>query len=295
VKPSRFEYARAGSLEEALELLADDEREVRVLAGGQSLVPLMNFRLARPEVLVDINHLSPLDFMEENSSGVRIGALTRQVTIEGSHGDRAEHSLLRRATNHIGHFQIRNRGTVGGSLAHADPAAEQPTVAVALGAEITVRALGGTRVVAAEQFFVGPFMTALSSDEMITEISFPAWANAGSFKEVARRSGDFAIASAAVAVAKDPDGRIRRAGVALGGVGPTPMRMREAESVLEGRGASEDSLRDAARAAAGAAEPMTDVHGTADYRRALAEVLTFEALIEATGVQVRSNGSRRIL
>lgn len=282
MKPARFEYMQADSLEEALELIEDQDRDARLLAGGQSLVPLMNFRLAQPDVLVDINRIVELDFMESDSAGVRIGALRRHAALERASADGLGCSVLTQATRFIGHFQIRNRGTIGGSLAHADPAAEHPTVAVALSAEVEVRSVSDTRLVPAEELFVGPFMTALMPGEMITEVRFPSWANAGSFKELARRSGDFAVAAVAVALALRDDGEITRAGIAVGGAGPTPLRMREAESILVERGASDEALHDAARAAAAATQPSTDVHGTADYRRGLAEVLTLDALREAT-------------
>jgi carbon-monoxide dehydrogenase medium subunit len=206
--------------------------------------------------------------------------MTRQRTLERDAAAAAACPLLAAATRLIGHAQIRNRGTIGGSVAHADPAAEYPAVAVALRAQAVVRGPAGERVVPAEELFAGPLMTTLEPGELLVELRLPAWGRAAAFEELATRRQDFAIAGVAVALDLD-GGRVTRAGVGLAGVGPTALRAGEAEALLEGEKPGREVLAAAARAAAAAARPTTDVHADADYRRALVETLTLRALTKA--------------
>jgi CO/xanthine dehydrogenase FAD-binding subunit len=264
VKPPRFEYRAPASVEEALPLLGLDSA---VLAGGQSLVPLLNLRLARPELVVDINGIAELDYIREDDGALRIGAMTRQVALERSELVRRRWPLLHEAVRYVGHQQIRSRGTVGGSVAHADPAAELPVALTALGARFHLRSLGGARVLGAPGLFLGPLYTAREPDELLVEIEVPEQPEgAGSgFAEYARTHGDFATAGAAAVVA--PGGH---AGVALLGAGPIPARAEAAERALaDGAEPSE--------AAALAAQDVEDEH-----RRALCTELARRAIEEAT-------------
>jgi CO/xanthine dehydrogenase FAD-binding subunit len=260
VKPPPFEYSAPESVDEALEVLGDD---AKVLAGGQSLVPLLNFRLARPERLVDVNRIEELAYLRRGGGVLRIGALTRQSTLERSQLVHTRWPLLSQAVRLVGHTQIRSRGTVGGSVAHADPTAELPVALTALDARFHLRSPRGTRTLAAEELFVAPLMTAIESDELLVEIEVPALPDrAGSaFVEHARTHGDFAIAGAAAVVVPGV-----HASIALLGAGPTPLRAREAErALLDGA----DPGEAAAIAAAGIAD---------EHRRALTTELTRRAL-----------------
>jgi CO/xanthine dehydrogenase FAD-binding subunit len=264
VKPAPFEYAAPASVDEALGLLGDD---ARVLAGGQSLVPLLNFRLARPERLVDINGLSELAYLRASDGRLRIGALTRQAALERSPLVAERWPLLAQAIRLVGHPQIRNRGTVGGSIAHADPAAELPVAFSALDARLHAASGRGTRTIAAGDFFLGPLTTALEPDELLTEIEVPPLPDGArtAFVEHARTHGDFAIAGAAVVVAPGADARI-----ALLGAGPAPLRAGDAERALrEGADA-----REAARLAAALVDH--------DHRAALVAGLVREAIERAS-------------
>ena len=263
MKPPPFEYELPGSLDEALALLGD---EARALAGGQSLVPLLNFRLARPERLVDINGLAELDYLRRHEEVLHIGALTRQATLERSQPVAEHWPLLTEAVRLVGHPQIRSRGTVGGSVAHADPTAELPVALAALDARFHVRSTRGARAIGVGELFVGPLMTALEPDELLVEIEVPPLPESAgtAFVEHARTHGDFALAGAAVVV--DPG---RRAAIALMGAGPVPVRAGEAESALAG-GA------EAREAAALAAEAVDG-----DHRRALIGALVREAIERA--------------
>ncbi len=254
--------------------------EAKVLAGGQSLVPLLNFRLARPTLIVDLSRIDGLDDIVEDRGGVRIGAMTRQRAVEGSAAVNDHCPLLIKALRHVGHVQIRNRGTVGGSIAHADPAAELPTVAVALDAEMEVAGMGGPRVIAARDFFEGPFTTALRPDELLISVWFPSTSGRRTaFLEISRRAGDFAIAGVAAAVAGD--GTIKDVSLAALGVGPTPMRLHHAERAVRGRSLDGPALREAAEAAAGEVSPFEDVHADAEYRREAVGALVTRALLGA--------------
>lgn len=284
MKPAPFEYERAASVAEALSLLARYGAEAKILAGGQSLLPILKLRLARPPALIDINRVRELDAVRADDGGVAFGALARlsELTAEAV---RARCPLLAAAGRHIGHAAIRHRGTVCGSLAHADPAAELPVVALALEAQMRVAGPGGERRVPASDFFQGYFQTAVNPGELLVETTFPPLApGAGwSFTELARRHGDFALASVACVLEAGRDGRISRARIALGSVADRPVRASAAEAALAGSRGEAAALEAAAQAAAAPLDPPSDVHGSGAYRRHLAQVLVERALAEAWG------------
>jgi len=285
VKPPPFEYHAPASLAEALDLLAQLGDEAKVLAGGQSLLPLLNLRLARPAHLIDINGLdSELGQLETWDGGLRIGALVRQRAAERAGLVRERTPLLAEALPQIGHPQIRNRGTIGGSLAHADPASELPAVAMALDAELVVRSAKGERVLTSDAFFVSFLTTAVQPDELLVETRWPG-ADAGTgtaYVEVSRRHGDFAMVGVAASLRLDPNGTVADARLAFTGAAPTPVRAHAAERGLRGQPASPASFAAAAEAAQEALDPGSDVHAPAAYRRHVAKVLTQRALAQAS-------------
>jgi carbon-monoxide dehydrogenase medium subunit len=284
VKPPPFHYADPATLEEALDLLARDGADGKVLAGGQSLMPLLNFRLARPAHVIDVNRLDALAAIAPAADGgLRLGALARQRALERSALVRDRCPLLAQALAFVGHPQIRARGTLGGSLAHADPAAELPATMVALEARLTLRRAGGERTVAAEDFFVGLLTTALGHDELLTEIALPPWpARTGSgVREVAKRHGDFALGGVAATLTLDAQGRVARARLVGFGVGPVPMRLADAERSLVGGAPTPTAFAEAGRLASAAVDPADDIHASAAYRTRLAGVLTMRALTDA--------------
>jgi CO/xanthine dehydrogenase FAD-binding subunit len=281
LKPGAFEYRRVTSAGEALAVLAEEGDDVRVLAGGQSLIPMMNMRMARPSVLVDLGRVAELDYIRHEDGWLRVGAMTRQATLERSTDAAVACPLVVAATKWIGHRQIRSRGTVGGTIVHADPTAELPAAAVALGAEMVIRSQAGERVCPAAEFFLGFFATAIEEGELLTEVRFPARGRHAAFSEVARRHGDFAIAGVAAALDLDAEGRVQRAGLALAGVGPAPVKATAAEAVLAGRVPTGEVIDEAARTAVGEADPSGDIHGSAAYRSNLIRVLTADALRRA--------------
>ena len=266
MKPASFEYVRPGSLDEALDVLHERGDDAKVLAGGQSLVPMMNFRLARPAVLVDLNGLGDLAYIRPANGGLALGAMTRQRTIEKSAVVRERAPLLAEATPLIGHVPIRTRGTIGGSLVHADPAAEYPVVMVALDAEFTLARKGGTRRVAAADFFDTYLSTTIGPDEILTEIRMPSVAAraAVAFVEISRRHGDFALVAAGTVVDVDGGGRIAEARIALGGVGPRPVRARTAERMLVGQRPTAALLAEAAASVMPDTDPPEDIHASAE-------------------------------
>lgn len=282
MKPAPFEYYDPRTIEEALALLQQHGGEARILAGGQSLVPLMNFRLAAPAVVIDINRIAALSYIEEHGASIHIGALTRQRMIEFSPLIGRRVPLLAEATQLVGHLPTRSRGTLGGSLAHADPAAEYPCVAAALNAEMVLRSVEAERVVPAAEFFRGLMATAIRADEILTEVRLPVLAaHAGAaFEEFSLRDGDFALAGVAAVVAVD-GARCRAARLAACGVGATPVRLREAEHMLEEQGVGENRLDAVADCAAATTEPSGDLHASAAYRRHLLRILTRRALQRA--------------
>lgn len=284
MKPPPFDYVVPGSVREAVSLLKQYDGEAKLIAGGQSLVPLLNMRLARPAVLVDINRLTDLDYVREADSGVAIGAITRQRTVERSAVVKNRVPVLHAALQYVSHPQIRNRGTFGGSLAHADPSAECPAVALALGAEFRIAGPSGERTVKADEFFVTYLTTVLEPFEILTEVRLPALPpGAGwSVQELSRRHGDFAMAGVVVVTPRDGAGRCSQARIVLFGVGPTPIRAEAAERTLEGEKPSEALFEKAAQKAREAVvDPISDIHASGEYRRHLAGVLTRRALAEA--------------
>jgi len=280
VKPAAFAYRAPASVEEALALLAANT-EAKLLAGGQSLVPVLNFRLASPPLLIDLNRIGALSGIREETDGsLVIGAMTRHRTIEKSELVRRGNPLLSMAMPHIAHAPIRNRGTIGGSLAHADPAAELPAVCLACDAELALQHRRGTRRVPPGDFFTGFFSTALQPAEVLVSIRFPAWTahRRAGFAELSRRHGDFAIVGVALTVDIN-DGRCERARIALFGAEDAP-RLANADMLLH-RTLDARSIGEAARAIAAAAQPRADHHASAEYRRELIEVLTRRALAQA--------------
>lgn len=266
MKPAPFDYVRAGTVDEAVQILAEAGGDGKVLAGGQSLVPVLALRMGRPSVLVDVNRLPGLDSVTVDGDSVRVGALVRHRAL----AEQQQHPLLAAAARWIGHAAIRSRGTAGGSVAHADPSAELPVVAVGCGASVQVVGATATRTVPAEELFVAPLMTTLDDDEIVTELAVPVPERWG-FAEFARRHGDFALVLAVVA---ETEGRVR---IAVGGVAGVPVRATAGEEVLAGGGRAED----AAAAAAAALEPTADLHGSAPFRRALAAEMIRRALAQA--------------
>lgn len=287
MKPAPFAYHAPRSLPEALELLGRLGGEAKVLAGGQSLVPVMSFRLAQPAALVDVNGLAELDFLEPAADGgLRMGALVRQRRLERDPEVARRAPLLAAAVPHIAHPQIRNRGTVGGSLAHADPAAELPCLAIALDARFRLERAGGSRWVPAREFFLGLFATALAEDELLAEIELPRWpeGTGWSFQEVARRRGDYAQVGVAARLALGDDGRIRGARLVYLSVGDAPVEATQAAALLDGEAPARAVFAAAAEKAAGEEiEPAGDIHASAAFKRHLARVLTVRALEEAAG------------
>lgn len=277
MKPCMFRYLRAGSVEEAVDLLAQHGDEAKLLAGGQSLIPLMNLRLARPTVLIDVNRVD-LTHLEAGPEGVRVGALTRHDQIRRASHEGSTIGVLARTAPLIGHHPIRTRGTFGGSLAHADPAAEWCVLTLALDGEIVVRSRAEERAIPASSFFSSYFTTALEPTELVTEVRFPWEAGAASLREFSRRDGDFAIVLAAAAVDADGAGRCTRVSVALGGVAPTPVRVAEAERALLGERLDRTAIANAAEAVVDQIEPPADLQGSASYRRRVARGLVTAVL-----------------
>jgi carbon-monoxide dehydrogenase medium subunit len=274
VIPAPFDYVRAGSVDEALAALAEHGDEAKLLAGGQSLLPLMKLRLAVPAVVVDVSSLKDLSYVREAADEVAIGALTRHHELTTDEVVRRELPLLARAASLVGDPQVRHRGTIGGSAAHADPSADLPTALLALGASYVVRGPAGERVIGADDFATGFLETALEPDEMLVEVRVPKPAAGWGYEKFTRRAIDWA--TVAVAVARRADGSIR---VALANMGPTVLRARAVEQAV----ASGSALEAAAAAADADTEPSNDVTASSDYRRHLARVLTARALQAADG------------
>jgi len=283
MKPPPFEYRAPATLDEAVGLLAADP-DAKAIAGGQSLMPILNFRLAAPTMLVDLRRVPGLGDIADGADGVRLGAKVRWRDIEDDARLQRAHPLLRAAVAHVAHYQIRNRGTVGGSLAHADPAAELPGIAVTCDGEITVVGPAGRRVIRAAEFFVGPLTTVLRPDEIITELRLPPWPvpRRWGFEEFSRRQGDFALAG--VALFYDLDGQGRACGAHVGVIGACsrPHRLASVEAALNGCAVDETTIAAAACAAAAAVDPPEDLHAPAEYRRALVGTLVERALRAAT-------------
>lgn len=282
MKPPAFDYMVATDCNTAVAALARAGGEAKILAGGQSLMPMLNFRLLRPSVLVDINRIPGLGFIEEAPQSVRIGALTRHFQLETSPLIAQHFPVLSYAVAHVGHLAIRNRGTIGGSLSHADPSAELPMMAVLLDATLRIVSATGARTVAARDFFLDTMTVDLDGTELLTEIVLPKLpAQTGwGFEEIVRRHGDFALAAVAATLTVSGS-EIVQARIALTGVGPTALRVVEAESLLVGREFDENLGRRAIEAVREAISPESDLHASADFRRHLAGVLTGRALAAA--------------
>jgi len=282
MKPPAFKYVAARTVDEALGVLSSEGDRAKILAGGQSLTPMLNFRLAHPEVLVDINRIKELEFVAERNDGLAIGCLSRHRTIETSSSIRKQCPILSAAAEQVAHVAIRTRGTFGGSLAHADPAAEFPVIALLLDATMSIRGPKGTRSLPARDFFVNLFSTALQPDELLVDVRIPPWTpgRGWGFRELSRRPGDFAIALVAAAVTLER-GKFKEARIAMGGVGPTAMRASKAEQLLKGQAPEEEALQAAGQTAGEASDPPDDIHGSAEYRRHVVEVLTRRALKDA--------------
>jgi carbon-monoxide dehydrogenase medium subunit len=283
VKPASFEYHAPESVAEVVELLAAHGDDAKPLAGGQSLVPLLALRLARFDHLIDLNKTESLAAVERSDGSIRIGSMTRQAVVESDPAIAAGAPLFALATPHIGHFQIRNRGTVGGSIAHADPAAEYPAVAVALDATLEIRSASGGRVVAAANFFDGAFSTAIEDDELLVAIDVPVWSGPSGFaiREVSRRHGDFALIGAVVGLQVDIDMNIDRAAVVLFGAGSRPQRLQNVEAELLGRNATTMSFGDLGRLASESLDVIDDGHASGSYRRRVGDHVTGQAIASA--------------
>jgi carbon-monoxide dehydrogenase medium subunit len=280
MKPPRFHYHDPKTLAEALSLLGTLEN-AKLLAGGQSLMPMLNMRFVLPEHIVDINRIEELAYIREAAGMIEIGAMTRQCDLEFSDIVQAKCPLMHEALRHVGHRQTRNRGTIGGSLCHLDPSAELVSVAMAHDATLTVAGPGGTREIAFREFPAGYLTPAIAPNEIVTAIRIPAWPSGHrfAFAELARRHGDFAVVSAAVLLQIE-GGEIRRASVTLGGVAVAPVRMGEVEQALIGRPPSSDLFRSACEPCRGI-DAIADVQASADYRKKLAVVLSRRALERA--------------
>jgi carbon-monoxide dehydrogenase medium subunit len=281
MKPPPFSYHDPATLEQAVELLATLDN-AKPLAGGQSLMPMLNMRFVLPDHVVDLNGIAELSGVRLTDSRVEIGAMTRQREVEFSAEIAQACPILIEALHHVGHRQTRNRGTIGGSICHLDPAAELPTLACALDAVIDVAGPNGVRQIAFADFPVGYMTPSIELNEIVTRVSFPLWPReAGhSFQEFARRHGDFAIVSAAAMLLVDPAGRIARAALALGGVAATPLRMHEVEAALIGQSATPETFRAAAELCR-KVEAVGDVYVSASYRQHLAVVMSKRALTQA--------------
>jgi carbon-monoxide dehydrogenase medium subunit len=282
VKPPPFEYCVAESIEAAVATLAKARGEAKIIAGGQSLVPMLNFRLLRPAILVDINRIPDLASIEDAGSAIRIGALTRHHQLETSPVIAEHLAILRAAMAHVAHLAIRNRGTIGGSLSHADPAAELPMMALLLDATLGIVSRAGRREIAARDFFLGALTVALAADDLMTDIAFPKLApgTGWGFEEVSRRHGDFALAAIGVTLTVS-DGAISEARIAIAGADEKAVRAGDAEALLRGKTLSPRHIEAACDAVRACVTPNTDLHASSDYRRHLVGVLAGKALTAA--------------
>jgi len=286
MKPTAFEYFTPSTVKEAIQLLESQGDEAKIIAGGQSLVAMMNFRAARPEVLIDINNIKELDYLREEGDELVIGALTRERTLEVSPLVKEKCPILAKAITHIGHLPIRFRGTIGGTLVHADPTAEIPIVATALDATMKIMGPSGERVLGADEFFLTYLTSAIEESEILVEVRIPTLLSksaAWSYQDIARRHGDFAIVAVATILSLNDDGICQEARIAFGGVAPTPIRVKEAEATLTGQKITDSLIEETAIKAAESddVDPDSDYHATAEYRRAMAKVLTQRGLKEA--------------
>jgi carbon-monoxide dehydrogenase medium subunit len=282
MKPAPFDYVVPDTIEEALEHLDRGAGDATILAGGQTLLPLLALRMSTPGVIIDINRIAALTGISSSGGATRVGPMTRQNAALGNADLGRLQPVLTKSIAHVGHFQTRNRGTVGGSIALGEPAAELPATAVALGAEIEAHSQSGNRRIPAEEFYIGPYATSLDMDEMVTAIHFPEW-NSGTitvFHEVARRPGDFALVGLVGAVTLD-QGRIARAGLAWFGMGPTPIKAVQAEAALLGQDPASIDWKELAALAVSETDPFEDHSASADYRRSVGRAIFARTLAEA--------------
>jgi aerobic carbon-monoxide dehydrogenase medium subunit len=283
MKPAPFDYFAPDTLPEALSLLAEHGDDAKILAGGQSLVPMMNFRLVRPKVLIDINRIDGLGYIDERQGRLHIGAMTRHRDVERSPVVERFNGLLFDSIRYIGHSAIRTRGTIGGSIVHADPTAELPLMLATLEGDVRVAGPAGSRTIPWNELFLTYFTTSMQADEICEEVIMPVLPkNAGwGFEEFTHRLGDFAIIGVAVVVETDGADRCRHARVAVAGAGATPVRVRDAEAFLTGQLLTDALFGEAARVVSAAIEPESDLHASASFRRDLAGTLTVRALKQA--------------
>lgn len=285
MKPSAFDYKSPATLNEAVDLLRSGNGNAKLIAGGQSLMPMLAFRLAVPELLVDLKRVPGLDTIRIGDDGVRIGARVRWCDIARDQRLIRAQPLLVEAIGHVAHYQIQNRGTIGGSLAHADPSAEMPGIAVTCDARIAIIGNAGERIERAADFFTGPLQTSLGPDDILTEVHLPAWPSARrwAFKEFARRKGDFAMAGVALHYDLDDKGCVADARIGAIGIADRPIRLSAAEAALTGRPVTESSIAAAAVAARSEIDPPSDIHASGAYRRALIGTLLTRGLIQSVG------------
>jgi CO/xanthine dehydrogenase FAD-binding subunit len=283
MKAANFDYVRAGSLDQICELLEENGPQAKLIAGGQSLVPMLAMRLTKPALLIDVNDVDELKGIATQEDRLVIGGGTRQYVIEASEEIARACPVIQKALYWVGHPQTRNRGTIGGSLVHADPSAELPLTSLLLDADIIVRGPDGEEALPASEFFLAPLVTALQPDQCVVRVEFPLWKGAvgSSFHEVSPRRGDFAMVSAAAQIQIDASGRCTRAAIGLGGVDATPIRVEAVEEALVGRMLKAEELRDIARITADEIDPEGDLHASAEYRRDVACTLIERAIADA--------------
>ncbi|MGC2112857.1 MAG: xanthine dehydrogenase family protein subunit M [Candidatus Korobacteraceae bacterium] len=283
--PPAFEYLRANTIPEAIALLQQYGDDAKILSGGQSLIPMMKFRIARPAYLIDINRIAGLSYIKEEDGQLKIGGLTREADLENSALIRAKYPIILDTAHSIADPQVRNLATVAGNLAHGDPANDHPATMLALGAKVVATGPNGTRVIPIEEFFVSLFTTALDPHDIVTEIQIPIPPahSGGAYLKLERKVGDFATAAVAAQVTIDAGGTCQYAGIGLTNVGPTPLKATRAETFLRGKKVDEANLRQAAQLAGEDAQPSSDLRGPAEYKTALVKELAFRALSRAVG------------
>lgn len=281
--PPAFEYLRPSNISDAIALLRQHGDEAKILSGGQSLIPMMKLRLARPAYLIDINRIAGLSYIKEEGGSLKIGGLTREAEIEASSLIRSKYPLLMDTASVIADPQVRNMATVGGNLAHGDPANDHPAAMMAFGAQVVATGPNGPRTIPIEEFFVSLFTTALSADEILTEIRIPVppAKSGGAYFKLERKVGDFATAAAAVQLTLDGSGAVQKVGIGLTNVGPTPIKARKAESFLNGKKPDSSVINQAAQLAADESQPSSDLRGPEAYKRGLVKELTKRALTRA--------------
>ena len=286
MKPAPFDYVAPTSVEDACRILDEAGGGATIIAGGQTLMPLLNLRMSQPFILVDINKIDALKGIAHGPSGIRVGPATRQCDALADEMLAARLPVMVEALRHVGHYQTRSRGTVGGSVSLGEPAAEMPATAVALGATIEIQSVRGTRMVPADEFYVGPYLTVLEPDEMVTAIHYPDWplGHVTLFREVAQRPGDFALVGTVGAIALE-GGKIARAGIAWFGMGPTPIKARQAEAALIGRDPAKIDPVAIAELAVADTAPFDDAHASAEYRRTVGKRIFARTIREALNIK----------